>query len=543
MKKIITLLLAAHCATAHAKPPEKPNIILIYADDISARELPVYGSSVWTDPSGHDTSDPKYRAETPVLDKLAEKGCWITNAWAATVCSPSRAMMMTGRYAHLHKWWHNGDLGMTMTKSGKLNTWPLYESSPLLIGHVAQNAGYNTYWAGKTQMKNSDLTKFGFDEGVFSPGEEGNKESPYSDFQIIAKKIDGKQVMIDRSTGKEGGLYPGSSYFWKPFVSLMNFPGEKSAMTWWPNTPETRKDFGVNTYAPDVELDYIFEFMERKKSTGKPFFIYHTSHLGHGYYDWFNPDFKSWPGTPKVKWDGKKYIRTEPTITKTADGYDTSSITEQGIHHHINYLDYQVWLYQNKLEEMGIAENTVLIFCADNGTSGYGKSSKDRQKGCHVPFIIYAPGMTKHGKQDVLLNLTDLLPTIADLGGYSLPKGYEINGESMVPFLYTDKPDLRDWVYAYNGASQLIRGKKVLKDGNEKWWDVDNIPEDLISFDEIKDWNSVSETHRSERDKLEKILPDFDLHEKEHDDPNLPEAAKKPSDKKKKKQPKPKKHN
>ena len=75
----------------------KPNIVILYADDISARELPVYGSTVWSDPYRQNSSDPACRAKTPVLDRLAEEGCWIKTAWAATVCNPSRAMMMTGR--------------------------------------------------------------------------------------------------------------------------------------------------------------------------------------------------------------------------------------------------------------------------------------------------------------------------------------------------------------------------------------------------------------------------------------------------------------
>lgn len=132
-------------APARAAPPERPNIILLFADDISARELPIYGSSVWSPPKGGNTSDPRYRAKTPVLDQLAREGCWITTAWAATVCSPSRAMMMTGRYAHLHKWWDNKDKGVYRAPNGKLSTWPLYESSPLQLGHIAQKAGYGTF--------------------------------------------------------------------------------------------------------------------------------------------------------------------------------------------------------------------------------------------------------------------------------------------------------------------------------------------------------------------------------------------------------------
>ena len=71
-----------------------------------------------------------------------------------------------------------------------------------------------------------------------------------------------------------------------------------------------------------------------------------------------------------------------------------------------------------------------------------GKNSSDRQKGCHVPLIIYAPDMKKHGEQDVLVSLADILPTIADLVGFDMPADYEINGESLLPFLFTDKKSI-----------------------------------------------------------------------------------------------------
>ena len=76
--------------------------------------------------------------------------------------------------------------------------------------------------------------------------------------------------------------------------------------------------------------------------------------------------------------------------------------------------------------------------------------------------------MTKQGRQDVLVNMSDVLPTIAELSGATVPEDYEINGESLVPFLYTDLPQHRDWIYGYNGADQIIRGDLVLKDGKGK---------------------------------------------------------------------------
>lgn len=502
---------------------EKPNIVIIYADDISARELPIYSSTIWSGPrsrdqKGGDTSAVQYRAQTPVLDRLAQEGCYIKTTWAATVCSPSRAMMMTGRYAHLHKWWHNKDKGKN--PKGK-EAWNLYESSPYTIAHVAKAGGYQTYWAGKTQMK---IDGFPFDEGCLTPGEGSYNTSIHTtDFRLESKKIEGKKVVFNADTGKVADSYVQSGWYWKPHVQLMNHPNASQKFEWWPNDKASKKRFGLNTFGPDVELEFVFDFMERKVEKKEPFFVYHTSHLGHDAWDFLHPESKNkWPGTPKISWDGEKYTRLEPKVTGDNGVYNThGTITESGIHHHINYLDYQVWQYINKFKELGIENNTLFIFTADNGTSGYGKSSPVSQKGTHVPMIIYAPGMqlTKKGAQDVLVNISDILPTIADLGGVNIPEDYEINGESLLPFLTTAKGTHRDWIYAYHKDNTIIRGNKVLKDGNGKWYDVSQYPDDLISFPKITDWTKVSEAHRKERDMLNKIIPKYDLHSSAHDAP------------------------
>lgn len=529
--KINVLMTALACATM-AKG-ERLNIIMVFADDISARELPVYGSNVWTDPKGKNTTDLKYLAQTPVLDKLAKDGCWITQTWAATVCSPSRAMMMTGRYAHQHKWWTNGDLGTTINEKGQRRAWPLYESSPLLIGHVAQKAGYGTYWAGKTQMKGSDLQKFGFDEACFTPGEQGAPDNPFTDF--VLKPIgsyNGPQMNMDSGALVENS-FGQFGWYWKPHVRLMNYPGAEP-LSWWPNTPESIASFGVNTFGPDKELDFIFEYMDRQHAKKKPFFIYHTTHLGHGAFDWLVGE-SNWTPTPKVQWDGAKYTRTEPNITGAKGVYDlNNSISEPGIHKHLEYLDYQMWLYQQKMDELGIAENTVLIFCADNGTSKYGKHSPDRQKGCHVPLMMYAPGMTKQGRQDILVNLSDFLPTIADITGYQLPPEYEVDGKSLWPYLMTDESEHRDWVYSYRGPMQLVRGDHLMLDGNGAWWDVTREPDDLISYRQIKDWGTVLEVQREEREALMRTIRPYDLHASAHDAPGIPPEKKKINKKKQK---------
>lgn len=528
-KNIQFFLVLMVSFTIFAQSNKKPNIILIYADDISARELPIYGSDTWSPPKGGNSQDEQYRAKTPVLDNLANEGVYIKTAWAAVVCSPSRAMMMTGRYAHIHKWWANKNIGRYSIGKKKTATYPLYKSSPKLIGHIAQDGGYATFWVGKTQMRNDSLTSYGFDEGVFTAGNVRLAgENPYTNFQVEQIKKDGEKYTVNKDTGKEIVTYPQSSWYWKPHVMLMNHPTSNKKFEWWPNTSKSKRDYSVNTYGPDVELDFALDFMERKVKNDEPFFLYHTSHLGHDATDFLNPNEKNkWPGTPVISYVNGKYKKTRPNILGEKGEYNTrGTVTGPGIHNHINYLDYQVSLYLKKMKELKIEDNTILIFCADNGTSGYGKNSNDIQKGVHVPFIVYAPGFnfTKKGEQDVLLNISDVLPTIAEIAGVEIPEDYEINGESFWPYLTTEKESHREWIYAYKAGTQLIRSSKVLKDGRNKWYNVTETPSDLVSFPQIKDWNLESKDLVNEHSNLSEILPRFNLFEKSPNGPLSPGA-------------------
>lgn len=503
---------------------KKPNIILVLADDISARELPIYNSDTWSAPKGGNTQNLEFRAKTPVLNRLASEGVYIKTAWAAVVCSPSRAMIMTGRYAHLHKWWGNKTIGKYTNPEGKLTSYPLYASSPKTIGHIAKDGGYATFWSGKTQMRTKGLENFGFDEGVFTPGETSLlSENPYSDFRIVTSKKNGIKNQYNKNTGELTKSYDQSSWYWQPFVMLMNHPTAKKSFEWWPNTKQSKKNYGLNTYGPDIELHFIFDFIERKTKSNEPFFVYHTSHLGHDAFDFLDPrSHNKWPATPIVEWTDGGYQRTQPKITGSKGDFDgNGTITKPGIYNHINYLDYQMWLYLEKLKELDIEKNTIVIWCADNGTSGYGKNSPNVQKGTHVPFIVYAPGMDfkKKGEQDVLLNLADVLPTIAEIIGVEIPKDYEINGKSFWKFLTTEQKEHRDWIYGYKDNLQIIRTKNILKDGRNKWYDVRETPSDLISFPEIKDWKKEVSVLKKDKDLLEEVLPKFNTFEKEQHGP------------------------
>lgn len=178
--------------------------------------------------------------------------------------------------------------------------------------------------------------------------------------------------------------------------------------------------------------------------------------------------------------------------------------------YHIEYLDYQMWQYITKLKEMGELDNTVIFFLADNGTRGW-KASVVRQRGMHVPFVVYAPGQPElvQGAQDIIADLSDMLPTLADIMGTQLPKDYELSGKSLWPYLTKRQAHHRDWIYGFKGNKQMVRGRHLMRDGNGDWWDVSKIPSDLDSFPKIQDFSPLSPELQKEKEQLEQVLAAF----------------------------------
>ena len=103
MKKffVYSTMLSLTTALQAQKPM---NVVLFVADDISAREFAFYNSSKWTGDR---------LAKTPMMDKMAEEGCFVETMWAATICKPSRITLMTGSYAHNHKLWDNRHIALS----------------------------------------------------------------------------------------------------------------------------------------------------------------------------------------------------------------------------------------------------------------------------------------------------------------------------------------------------------------------------------------------------------------------------------------------
>lgn len=345
--------------------------------------------------------------ETPVLDRLAAEGIKFETCFAPPVCHPTRFLLMTGQYG-----FRTGVVNFENKRGGLDRKDPRrHLSHHLTFGEIFKKAGYATAIAGKWQLAGAQpnlITECGFDDYCMW-GYQGyyTKEDQT---RVTAAGID----FVNR--------------YWHPSI-VQN--GE------WVPTVE-------DDYGPDKFTDFLCHFMERK--TEEPFFLYYPMVLTH-------TPWKTTPGTTKGPED--RAIRH----------------SKSNLEANVAYMDKLVGRLVSKLDELGLRDNTVLIFTGDNGTGGNGKS-QPTELGARVPMIINGPSLIKQrGGTLELTDLSDVLPTMADFAGVTLPEDREFDGISLVPFLTGIKEETRDWIFAYQADRRILRTKRwLLEDNSPLHW-------------------------------------------------------------------------
>jgi arylsulfatase A len=347
--------------TACGKSSQKPNIVLIMADDLGYEGLSCYGSTSYS---------------TPRLDELAQTGVRFNHCYAQPLCTPTRIQIMTGQYNFRNY------VGFMVLKPGEKT-----------FGDVMQAAGYATCVAGKWQLWNHNEARGLKGQGVW-PDDAGFDE--HCSWLI--------EEFVDRYADPR--LYINSR-------EQESFPG---------------------AYGPDICCDYLLDFIERKRD--EPFFAYHSMILPH------NP-FMPTPDSPQWK-DGDRH-EDHPRFFKDM----------------VEYVDKLTGRVIDKLDELGLRENTIVMFLGDNGTnelitsqtvngSVKGNKGYPDDAGTRVPFIVNCPGLVKSGLVlDDLVDTTDFLPTIMEATGASLLDGMVQDGRSFLPQLRGEAGNPRDWVFCH----------------------------------------------------------------------------------------------
>ncbi len=392
-------LLLINCSEAeaygNAGKTNQPNIIFVLIDDVSANELNCYNGP---------------GINTPQLDKMAREGVFFATGYSQPLCGPSRATLLTGKYASKNHHYSNA-----VTPETSIHT------THYTMGRAMKDAGYRTGWFGKQHIdRYLNPSDFGFDYYVVDK---------------YWKGYTGTAQGLEPNDLTRRGMY-GAHWYWHPGL-IANGRG----------IPTGPDDFG-----PEIELDSLLTFLNNKSD--RPFFCFWPTNLPHHEYDgntstWFQPDVP-------------EYDRTGQRTGKRIPGTMKSNL---------EFVDQALGRIFKTLAETKQMDNTIIFLAGDNGTAGYGKGKPGSEIAVHVPFMVYGPGMVKQkGMSDVLVDFTDLLPTFLDLAGYKTNYTRDMDGHSFAPYLKGRKFEPRQWISAQLDRSRWIRTREWLLDGNGQLW-------------------------------------------------------------------------
>jgi arylsulfatase A-like enzyme len=400
-----TVPAAAQPATNPPPAPRRPNIILILADDLGYGDLSCYGQKKFA---------------TPNLDKLASEGIRFTDFYAgSTVCSPSRATLMTGQ--------HTGHAGIRGNAAGI----SLQPGEPTLAS-VLKNSGYRTCLLGKWGLMNDEN----------QPG--------------LPERMGFGEVLAYLSNTEAHDYY--AEWLWRydpPNVLRTNaFAGRVHFMQ--------NAGAGKGLYLPDQFTDSALNFMKYAKpeyySGYRPFFL-----------------FLSYPTPHANNEEGRRTGNGMQVPTDAPYSNEPWPAPEKNKAAMIARLDGDIGKIVARLKELKIDESTLILFTSDNGphkeggvdpkfhqSSGPFRGHKRdlTEGGIRVPLIARWPERIKPGQvTDFVSANWDLLPTFAEIARTEAPKN--IDGISLLPLLtgreQTNRHDYLYWEFHERGFQQAVR--------------------------------------------------------------------------------------
>jgi arylsulfatase A len=222
------------------------------------------------------------------------------------------------------------------------------------------------------------------------------------------------------------------------------------------------RDFTNGEYGPKLINDFAIDFVTRHKD--RPFFLYYPMILTHG-------PFVPTPDSPA--WN--------PQARSDREGRNVGHFADM-----VTYMDTMVGRLVSKLDELGIRDNTLVIFTGDNGTGrevvsqfngqAYpGGKGSTTARGTHVPLIANWPGQIPEGRvNDDLIDSTDFLPTLCEAAGATVPASPTTDGRSFLPQLLGNEGNPREWIYCWyakNGGPKataefvMTKHIKLYRDG------------------------------------------------------------------------------
>jgi len=404
--KIRSLLLFSFvfAALAHlAAAIERPNIIFIFSDDHAQHAISSYGSKV---------------NKTPHLDRIARGGARFTNSFVTnSICTPSRATLLTGQYSHL-----NG-----------VPVFNRFDGSRDTVAKHLQAGGYHTGMIGKWHLGSNPT---GFDRWIVLPGQ-GAYWNPTFLTETEKFTIEGHCTDI---TGDLGVEFIATRPTDKPFFLMLHQKAPHRA--WEPD--ERNKALFKDRVIPEPDTlwdDYATRpagLPENEQTVAR--------HLSNRDLKFTppagleGPELRAWQRTMpmEVTIDGKTLTGKELVKWKYQKYMRDYLACVQGVDDNVGkVLDY--------LESSGLAENTIVLYSADNGWYLGDMGMYDKrfmyEPGLRVPLLASGPGIKAGATPDDFVSNIDLAPTFLDLAG--LPAPSSMQGRSVAPLLRGEAPS--DW--------------------------------------------------------------------------------------------------
>lgn len=437
----IVVLAGLSGALQASAAERKPNFLFIYTDDQRYDAM-----SVVQREQGERARFPWFK--TPHLDRIAGEGVRFRNAFVTlSLCAPSRAAFLTGRYNHLN---------------GVIDNHTPFPETNVTHATLLRTAGYKTAYIGKWHHGNQRGQRPGFDYSASFIGQGRYDDCP------------------------------------------MEINGQTTPTTGW---------------VDDVSTDYAIAFMKQHRD--KPFSMTIGYKACHG------------PTTPperaKERFAGERArpvpnLDVEP-IYRTEDRRpNAKKRNADGMNVNLNYfrclsaMDDNVGRLLQALDELGLAEDTVVVFSSDNGfyngEHGLGDKRSAYDESLRIPLLVRYPKLAGKGKtcDEMALNI-DLAPTILELAGVKVPS--EMQGKSWVPLLAGRKTTWREsflaeYFYERNfiGTPTLVAvrthdAKLIKYPGHDEWTELFDLANDPY---ETK--NLIADP--KQKKLLEKMTAEFD---------------------------------
>ena len=410
---------------------EKPNVVLIMADDLGYNDLGCYGNT---------------EIKTPHLDRLAADGVRFTDYHSnGAVCSPTRAALLTGRYQQ------RAGIGGVVTAKNHRHTGLGPEQYTMADFFSGQ--GYETAIIGKWHL--------GYDT-AFSPLNNG--------FKYFKGYVSGN-------------------------IDYHSHIDQVGHYDWW----QGKATITEEGYSTDLISQTAINFVEENK--GNPFFLY----IAHE--------------APHYPFQGRD-DPADRTVGGTFDTHGSREDKKGAYKEMIEAMDEGVGALMKKLDDLKLLENTLVIFCSDNGAMSVGSNSPLNgskgslwEGGHRVPAMAFWKDKIMPGTTDETVLSMDIFPTLVQLLEQPLQQEKEFDGQGFLPLLLKEKEGAwqdRPVFWMYKNKRAVRSGPwKYMVDGNEAY--LFNLTEDL------SEQNNLIEEQKEIRDQMEAELTKWTINMEGHE--------------------------